>query len=467
MLPSPPSQAASGQRRDCVSDITAAIETLQQPVLVLRSDLTAALANRAFLECFGVDEADILDRRLSEVGNGQWQFAGLLDLLERLHSDDSGEIENYRINCDCGTLGRRIMLVNARRLREQPDRERILVAITDVTQRECLESELSARAEFAEKLVHSVRDALLVLDRRFVVETANQSFYDMFQVDPEEVEGRLLYDIGEGQWRIPALREALEEILPQHATFDDFEVIHDFPRIGRRAMLLNGRQLDHMPRILLAIRDETERRRNQAEQKIMIGELQHRVKNILSNVQAIATSTLRRSASLENFEDAFLQRLSAVARTQDLLMRGPSGEADLRQLVEAETTAHGWTVNDRLSLEGPAVALSRREAQAVAMVIHELATNAVKHGAFSKPKGSLVIAWRAAAEGARTHLTFEWRESGIGLKGQPDTRGFGTGLIENSIHHMLGGETSLDFTPSGVVCRLMFALGKGMGGGEA
>jgi len=88
------------------------------------------------------------------------------------------------------------------------------------------------------------------------------------------------------------LRSALEEVLPKQKAFDDYEVSHDFPSIGRRIMLLNGRELDHLPRILLAIRDETERRRQAASQKIMTGELQHRVKNIIANVQAIARSTL-------------------------------------------------------------------------------------------------------------------------------------------------------------------------------
>ena len=458
MLPSNSFDPASGGERPTLSHLTAAIvETLQQPVLVLRSDLTVEMANPAFLQCFEVVEKDTHDRYLYDLGNGQWNIPELRERLDGLGGGDE-EVDSFRVEHVFEDIGRRVMLVNARRLREEPGQERILLAITDVTERERLQNELIARVEFGEKLIDSVREALLVLDRRFVVETANKPFYDLFGVTREETEGHLLYDIGEGQWDIPALRRAMEEVLPRQKAFDDFEVTHEFPQLGIRCMLLNGRQLDHMPRILLAIRDETERRRSQAAQKIMVGELQHRVKNILANVQAIASSTLRRSDTLDDFGDGFLQRLAALARTQDLLLRGPSGEVDLRQLIEAELGAHGWEVDGRLSLEGPQVTLSRRETQALAMVIHELATNAVKYGAFATPRGRLDIAWHPA--GGDDELTIEWLEKGVDLHQPPNGHGFGTGLIRHSIHHMLGGDTDLEFAPGGVRCSLTFPLGQ-------
>lgn len=439
-----------------MTELTSAIvETLHQPVLVLQRDLTVILANRAFLECFEVDEAETVGRPLFELGNGQWDIAELRELLDRLRDDGADEVRDYRVEHNFESIGRHVMLINARRLREELDRERLLVAITDVTERERLQNELIARAEFSEKLIDSVREALLVLTRDLVVETANQSFYQMFEVSPEEVEGRLLYEIGNGQWEIPALREALEEILPQQESFDDFEVTHDC----RRTMLLNGRQLDHMPRILLAIRDVTLDRRHQARQKMLVGELQHRVKNILANVQAMANSTARRTESLEQFQNAFMDRLSSLARTQDLLLRGASGQVDLYQLVEAELKAHGWEPDGRLEVAGPPVTLSRRETQALAMVLHELTTNAVKYGAFAQPEGRLRIAWNTEGAGDETHLSLEWRESGVELTEEPQRRGFGTGLVEQSIRHMLGGESSLDFTQSDVVCTVTFRLG--------
>src|SRR5580700_11153497 len=95
----------------------------------------------------------------------------------------------------------------------------------------------------AESIVETVREPLVVLDGQLRVLRVNRSFYQAFGVQPEETEGRLLYDLGNRQWDIPRLRTLLEEILPQHTTVDDFEVEHAFPSIGRRVMLLNARRI--------------------------------------------------------------------------------------------------------------------------------------------------------------------------------------------------------------------------------
>ena len=119
--------------------------------------------------------------------------------------------------------------------------------------------------EYAENIVDTVREPLLVLDDNLRVISANRSFYRGFRVSPEESEGRLVYELGNNQWDIPKLRELLEEILPQNTTFDDFEVEHEFNVIGRRVMLLNARRLyrktNQTQMILLAFEDVTERKR--------------------------------------------------------------------------------------------------------------------------------------------------------------------------------------------------------------
>ncbi|MDR7555746.1 MAG: PAS domain S-box protein [Armatimonadota bacterium] len=114
-------------------------------------------------------------------------------------------------------------------------------------------------------IVATIREPLLVLDPELCVLTANRAFYRVFQTTPAETEGRRLYELGNRQWDIPALRRLLEEILPLNTSFDDFEVVHDFPHIGRRTMLLNARRMfrrgQKAPMILLAIEDVTDRRR--------------------------------------------------------------------------------------------------------------------------------------------------------------------------------------------------------------
>jgi len=121
--------------------------------------------------------------------------------------------------------------------------------------------------EYAESIVNTVREPLIVLDRDLRVVTASRSFYDVFMVNPEETVGQLIYDLGNKQWDIPKLRELLEDILPQKATFDDYEVEHDFLGIGRRTMLLNARRIPDPPQklevILLAIEDITRRKKKE------------------------------------------------------------------------------------------------------------------------------------------------------------------------------------------------------------
>lgn len=123
---------------------------------------------------------------------------------------------------------------------------------------------------FAEHIVETVRQPLVILDATTRVKAANRAFYRTFDVSPAETQERLLYELGNGQWNIPKLRELLEELLPTKNPFDDFEVTHDFEHIGRKTMLLNARRVDRdgVPEfILLAIEDITERKALQSEKE--------------------------------------------------------------------------------------------------------------------------------------------------------------------------------------------------------
>ncbi len=127
-----------------------------------------------------------------------------------------------------------------------------------------MEKNLRQSLEFAEDIINTVREPLIALDQDLRAVAASRSFYEFFQVKPEETVGKMIYDLGDKQWDIPKLRELLERILPEQTTFDDYEVEHDFAAIGRRTMLLNARQIEQAwgkeRIILLAIEDITERR---------------------------------------------------------------------------------------------------------------------------------------------------------------------------------------------------------------
>ncbi|MBU1669754.1 MAG: sensor domain-containing diguanylate cyclase [Actinobacteria bacterium] len=139
------------------------------------------------------------------------------------------------------------------------------------------EDKLKSTSDYAENIVHTVREPLLVLDDKFRVISANRSFYSTFKVTPEMSENTLLFDLGNGQWEIPRLRELLEKVLPKSTTIEDFEVEHDFPDIGQKTMLINARRVQTetgaTQMILLAIEDITERRSAEEELKRVNAEL--------------------------------------------------------------------------------------------------------------------------------------------------------------------------------------------------
>ncbi|MHB0960061.1 MAG: PAS domain-containing hybrid sensor histidine kinase/response regulator [Pirellulaceae bacterium] len=140
----------------------------------------------------------------------------------------------------------------------------VVLIFRDITQRRKDERAIAEARAFAESIVDTLREPLLVLNGDLRVQSASRPFYRNFQVTPEETEGCLIYDLGNGQWDIPKLRELLQTILPQNTVFNDFEVEHEFPSIGRKTMLLNARRVhgegDHAGLILLAIEDITERK---------------------------------------------------------------------------------------------------------------------------------------------------------------------------------------------------------------
>jgi PAS domain S-box-containing protein len=436
---------------------SAIVETIAEPLLVLDSELRVMAANPAFYRQFKVEPAETLDRTIYSLGNGQWNIAALHRLLGEVLKEDS-PICGFRVEHEFQTIGKRVMLLNSNRMRRKGESDAILLAINDITESERLRFELEGERDFAEKLIDSIRESILVLGWDLRVRYANLSFYDHFRASREQTEGRFIWELGNGQWNIAELRTLLERILPEQNSFDDYEIEHEFETIGLRTMLLNARRLDHTNLILLAIRDVTEQRHHEIRQNALMGELQHRVKNILGKVRSMARQTRRRHHSLDAFIEAFDARLDALARTQDLLLTAPSGAIQLRDIVIAELTAGGVEPGKNVTVEGPAVALLPREAQAMGMTLHELTTNAAKHGALKAQQGRIEVRWRLDQTREGQHLKFGWRERGVKVEDAEPPRGFGAEVIERNLAYMLGGSARLSFASDGADYRLEFPL---------
>ena len=261
---------------DAIEFAESILDTVREPLIVLDQGLRVVTASRSFYDVFKVKPEETLGQLIYQLGNKQWDIPKLRALLETILPQQT-TFDNYEVEHDFTNIGRRVMRLNARQIQRAVGKEQIiLLAIEDITEQREIECDLENALKemtalqrytddalmYAESIVNTVHEPLVGLDRNLSVVTASRSFYETFKVRPEETLGRLIYDLGNRQWNIPRLRALLETILPQQTTFDNYEVEHDFTTIGRRIMLLNGRQIQRAvgkePIILLAIEDITE-----------------------------------------------------------------------------------------------------------------------------------------------------------------------------------------------------------------
>src|SRR3954452_19592455 len=175
----------------------------------------------------------------------------------------------------------------------------------------------------------------------------------------------------------------------------------------------------------------------QSRQHVLMAELQHRTRNLLSVVQSLANQTIRSSSSLEAFGTQFGSRLRALSRVQSLLARVEDQVIDLHALVNAELAAHSEDdlATSKIKVGGPAVALAPTAAQALGLALHELATNAVKYGALAQPTGKLEVTWELKAKKPTSEIALQWRESGVSMPegGLAKRKGYGSELIERAL----------------------------------
>ncbi len=192
------------------------------------------------------------------------------------------------------------------------------------------------------------------------------------------------------------------------------------------------------------------RKESDRHRKMLMAELDHRVKNTLSVVQAMAEMSLA-SAPTESRKD-FLGRLSALATAHRLLAKGHWLGVSLEHLLLHTLKPHG---QERITTVGPMVELSPKAAQTLGMAMHELATNAIKHGALSVPSGRVAIEWTTEQADSDENLVIRWHEEGgPELEGPPERRGGGSRLMEEMIPYELAGEVSFDYQPGGLVARI-------------
>jgi PAS domain S-box-containing protein len=198
--------------------------------------------------------------------------------------------------------------------------------------------------------------------------------------------------------------------------------------------------------------DVTERKHSEDHQALLISELDHRVKNVLACVTAIAQHASESSRSRDDFLEALNGRIRSLANTHILLSQSRWHGVDLAELVRTELAPCG---NRSTLIEGPSLTVVAEAAQTVAMVFHELATNAAKYGALSNYGGQVSVVWRWRSNGSKCRgLELEWRETGGPPVGTPHSSGHGTSVIRDLIPYELGGTVDYVLAPDGVRCKL-------------
>ena len=279
-------------------------DTVREPMLVLDAALRVRSANAAFYRTFHMSAAETEGRLVYELSSGQWGETTLRNLLEDIVPGKS-VFNDFVLEHDFPHLGHRVMLLNARRLHA----DFVLLAMDDVTERRRTRDVLDQIEAYAQDVVDTVREPLLILDSSLRVQSANRAFYQTFHVSSHETENRLIYELGNGQWDIPALRTLLEDIVPTSSMFNDFELEHDFPTIGRRVMLLNARKLrqgSHAELLVLAMEDVTERRRAEAE--------------VAKAKEAAETANRTKSLFLANMSHELRTPLNAILGFSEMLL---------------------------------------------------------------------------------------------------------------------------------------------------
>ena len=206
--------------------------------------------------------------------------------------------------------------------------------------------------------------------------------------------------------------------------------------------------------------DITARKRAEERQDALLAELDHRVKNVLARVAVVSMYTRQGSNSMDEFVRALDGRIQSMAAAHSLLSQSRWHGVGLTDLVRHQLAPYATDANTAIS--GPDVMLSAAATQAVAMVLHELVTNAAKYGALSSPQGRVSVSWDRRSEGkAAASLAMAWREFGGPAIAATTTSGYGTSLIRDLIPHELGGTVDLTFAPNGVHCSIEIPLPPG------
>ncbi|MBW8814379.1 MAG: PAS domain-containing protein [Caulobacterales bacterium] len=301
-------------------------------------------------------------------------------------------------------------------------------------------------------LFESTRVATVFLDRKLAIRSYTPAVSQIFNILPSD-RGRPLTDLV-SQVEMPSLAADARRVIETGKTIER-TLDHDHGKAHYLLRLVPYLDTDQtLEGVVLTLVDVTSLTQAEAQEKLLIDELNHRVKNMLTVVIGVAEQTIRTSPDLAAFKTRFIDRVHSMARSYELLSRQHWTDASVEELIRPHLDPFG---PERVRFGGPPVRLKPKQSLSLGMIIHELATNASKYGALSRQEGDLEIGW-AERPGGESGAEFDlsWRErNGPEISGRP-RRGFGLTLVERETTHSLQGKAEIKFEPDGLDVRLTF-----------
>lgn len=308
-------------------------------------------------------------------------------------------------------------------------------------------------------------DVLWIRDAKTLdVEFASPAMTSIFGVTPEEAvaDARILTAI-----ILPDDREDVDhcvaEVLAGRPVVHDYRIRRPGDGTFRWIRSTGFPILDDagtVVRVAGISQDITDAKISVEHQGVLLAELQHRVRNIMAMIRSMTVRTADRAADVEDYRRLLQGRLMALARVQVLLTREANAGGSLRDIIASEVMAQAHR-DDQFVLEGPQVTLSPKAVEVLTLAFHELATNALKYGAFSVPEGQLRVSWSIFEKRSRPWVRLDWIEVGAPPREPSTRRGFGSDLIEGRIPYELGGNGKMTLEQDGARCRLEFPLKDG------
>lgn len=328
---------------------------------------------------------------------------------------------------------------------------------TDVTDLKAAEAE----RERLSSIIESTSDFVGTFDRNYLVTYLNPAGRRIANISPEApLTGRRI------EHYLPSedARNLVDEIVPTVRrdgvwTGESLLRIGDSPPIPASHVIIGHRdergEIDYFS---FVARDISERVAAQDREKLLAREVDHRAKNLLAIVQSVVQLT--RADSVTDFKEAITGRVQSLARAHSLLAASRWQGVQLGPLIEEELAPFSPNDSPRVRASGPSILLKPAAAQAIALVVHELATNTVKYGALSCDTGRLDVRWRRVERDGEPHLALVWNESGGPSVSPPTSRGFGSTVIRSSVERQLKGNVELDWRDTGLRCTLTFPTGQ-------